>query len=974
MKYFVKYLIASILATMVVTNAQVRQKVPSNKLLTPSDISHRSAETTLSKFDTSSVIKVLDYILFNFDSGPQGWVATTGPGAVTDWKLSNSFTKLGGPFSGSSWVTERPDKPSTYTEGAYASSQGYSSNYPGPNLLTSPVFDLSAAPYSDLYISFYHNLRTEPLWDRSWMQYSTDGITWHHLGVLNDPNGLNWYQEALYQNALFQYPDYWPPYVFPYKDELNVTFPLAGWSTNNDGRTPSDWVYTQKHICDPAIARSPHIQFRFIAYSDAATAPDPGGWAFDNFGMFCLPQAFPEGWISGIVFHDVNGNGVKDIGEQSVDSVKMKLYRYESLLATTTTSDGGQYNFGLTYINIPAYYEVMCEYQGYSFSVPQGVSGVARIFHPCDYSTKIQNFGFYVGSVNGVNFDDLNDNGIRDPGEPGLAGWTIELHKDSVNGELVNSAITGEDGSYTMLAPPYPNYVLKENTPDGTRRTYPLDPGTHSFAIGGNSGSETAILTGKDFGNFVKAIISLEVRQDRDGNGVRDSSDYAALPPGTPDLYFDVFKNGNYICTDTLKYHIPLIVRSNLEYGTYSFKRTSSVPPGWLQTNLYDSITFTVNRGSIRDTASFLYFRPIIVSGTTFNDLNTNGIKDNGESGMSGWTISLSGNGGGTTVTDTNGNYYFSGGGPGVHTISAGSQTGWVKTKPSAGNYTFSAITADQGGNISDADFGIYFGINLPLSQGWNLVSLPSIATDNRSSILFPSSNYSQPFCYLTSGGGYAGCDTMFNRIGYWLKSNSQQIKLITGYPIESDTVDVVTGWNLIGSISWPIPVNSIMSEPLEMAVSQFFGYDGQYLSTDTLFPGKGYWVKVNQSGALLFSSTIPMQTKSIRVVSVSELPPPPPSEEHSNQLVPTQFVLGNNYPNPFNPLTNIAFALPRDCYVTLKVYDVLGREVALLMQDNKSAGEYTVTWDAEKLPSGMYFYQLSAGDFLSTKKMVLMK
>jgi hypothetical protein len=89
---------------------------------------------------------------------------------------------------------------------------------------------------------------------------------------------------------------------------------------------------------------------------------------------------------------------------------------------------------------------------------------------------------------------------------------------------------------------------------------------------------------------------------------------------------------------------------------------------------------------------------------------------------------------------------------------------------------------------------------------------------------------------------------------------------------------------------------------------------------------------------------------------------------------IPTEYVLSQNYPNPFNPSTIISFSLPSKAFVSLKVFDLLGREVAMLMSQEKSAGTYNVTFDARKLPSGVYFYRLIAGDFTQVKKMLLVK
>ena len=89
---------------------------------------------------------------------------------------------------------------------------------------------------------------------------------------------------------------------------------------------------------------------------------------------------------------------------------------------------------------------------------------------------------------------------------------------------------------------------------------------------------------------------------------------------------------------------------------------------------------------------------------------------------------------------------------------------------------------------------------------------------------------------------------------------------------------------------------------------------------------------------------------------------------------VPTQFTLSQNYPNPFNPLTNVDFQLRIGGYVTLKVFDLLGREVATLVNELKNAGRYTARWDASRLSSGVYFYTISAGAYRETKRMILMK
>ena len=94
---------------------------------------------------------------------------------------------------------------------------------------------------------------------------------------------------------------------------------------------------------------------------------------------------------------------------------------------------------------------------------------------------------------------------------------------------------------------------------------------------------------------------------------------------------------------------------------------------------------------------------------------------------------------------------------------------------------------------------------------------------------------------------------------------------------------------------------------------------------------------------------------------------------QHSNEII-TDYTLEQNFPNPFNPTTIIKYQIPALSFVTVKVYDVLGNEVATLVNEEKQVGSYEVNFEGTGLPSGIYFYRLQAGSFVETKKMVLMK
>lgn len=100
-----------------------------------------------------------------------------------------------------------------------------------------------------------------------------------------------------------------------------------------------------------------------------------------------------------------------------------------------------------------------------------------------------------------------------------------------------------------------------------------------------------------------------------------------------------------------------------------------------------------------------------------------------------------------------------------------------------------------------------------------------------------------------------------------------------------------------------------------------------------------------------------------------------PTDVDNSNSLdIPIEFSLGQNYPNPFNPSTKISWQSPVSSRQILKVYDILGNEVAILVDEYREAGRYEVEFDASKLSSGMYLYKLQAGSYSEIRKMVLIK
>ncbi|MBA4311632.1 MAG: hypothetical protein C0417_03275 [Chlorobiaceae bacterium] len=265
------------------------------------------------------------------------------------------------------------------------------------------------------------------------------------------------------------------------------------------------------------------------------------------------------------------------------------------------------------------------------------------------------------------------------------------------------------------------------------------------------------------------------------------------------------------------------------------------------------------------------------------------------------------------------------------------------------------------------------FTVGIPVDQpAWKMVSIPYIHEDMSRQFLFPSS-VTPAYAFRDI---YIANNTLQTGVGYWIKfPNSNFTSPLSGGSIESFSIPVKEGWNMIGSISSPVLATSITSTPSGMMTSEFFGYSGIYESITTITPGSGYWVKVNEDGFLHLSISSQQNSNArIRITPGNETPPPPPDGSTSSQIVPTKFLLSQNYPNPFNPVTNFQFSI-ENCQLTiLKVFDLLGREVATLVNEVKQSGAYTVSWDASNFPSSVYYYRLQSGNHIETKKLILMK
>ncbi|MBI4547845.1 MAG: T9SS type A sorting domain-containing protein [Ignavibacteriae bacterium] len=631
------------------------------------------------------------YTDFNTPAAAAGWVGTG------DWVLSSTFTKLTGPLDGSSWVTEGAD-PESYSEVQ-------------ANQLLSPYFDLTQVAGETLYVSFYHSIELEPSWDRSIFQYTLDtGRTWRTLGTLNDPNGINWYDESVYQNAAgnpdcFCFQDNCPvPEGLHFGTLPDVVYPA--WASNGgpcevsatDFSTgPYGYIYVQYKIpVALGIAGNPFARFRYMTWADFGSE---AGWAFDNFNLTVNPTNF-TGSICGVKFDDNDGDGEQGLGEDGIDGLGLNLFYFGVHVDSTTTANGGQFCFNNL---VPGEYDVL----------PAKDAGIATSgethFSHNGVDNVVVALGNYTGGISGVKFQDTDNDSVKDGGEPGLSGWTIEVHQDSCTGALVTSAVTGAGGAYSIPLLPG-TYCVKEVVQAGWKQNVPSG-GSYTITVSGKSESETAVYTGKDFGNWQKGTIRVEKFVDLNGNGIKEVGDVTALPSGV-NATFTVKKNGNAFATVTVGNGGSSTTLSNLDAGTYTVEETG-VPTGWVQTFGLGVHSRVIDQSGEKDTATYMNFKLMSISGSKFDDLDGDGVKDQGEPGLAGEQINLSGPVNTSTTTDSAGNYSFANlpGGAVDYTVTTKKDEGVTVTLGANGYVVVRFGTVGPGNNITGRNFGNFTNI-----------------------------------------------------------------------------------------------------------------------------------------------------------------------------------------------------------------------------------------------------------------------
>ncbi len=249
------------------------------------------------------------------------------------------------------------------------------------------------------------------------------------------------------------------------------------------------------------------------------------------------------------------------------------------------------------------------------------------------------------------------------------------------------------------------------------------------------------------------------------------------------------------------------------------------------------------------------------------------------------------------------------------------------------------------------------------------------------------SPRFSTPHIFRTTNGGSSWTDitgSLPNRFPMDLEvdpQSSQTVYLAFGGFEASHlfkSTDIGTTWADITGTLPDVPTTAIAVDPLNSNIVYVGNDIGVYISTD----GGANWASFSDGlpeAVIVADLKVSPSNRVLRLATHSNgvfdrKLFEPTVGVFSNATVVHQFRLEQNYPNPFNPTTKINFTVPRSQFVVLKVYDVLGREVATLVNEQKAPGTFTVTWNASGFPSGIYLYTLATPGVSETRKMLLIK
>lgn len=437
--------------------------------------------------------------------------------------------------------------------------------------------------------------------------------------------------------------------------------------------------------------------------------------------------------VSGVKFEDRNGNGLRDSGEPGLTGIEIRAEGDSGArLRGLTGADGAFQVCGLSHQE---------EFR-ITEAIPFGFQQTAPLDRRLSQRLIAQDLGFFVdlcddnfsgldfgnqlipNAIGGIKFEDLNANGVRDPGEPGLAGFTISLSPPSSGAPPLQTAVTDESGHFLFTNVTPGSFVLSETQRAGFSLTVPaLNSIPVTLASGGSS-------IANEFGNFrgiLTGTITGTKFLDTNANGVRDAGE-----PGLAGVTITRTSSIN----DPAGANLSVVTDAqgnfsfaNVPFGNFTLNET--VPAGFAQTAPPGpgTISAPINFASRTSAGNLFGNRALTgtIGGVKFNDVNGNGVRDAGEPGLSGVTIRLT-NAAGTVTTATSdaaGAFSFTGLAAGTYTLGEVVPNGFTQTAPAApGTYTVTLSGAQTAPNFLFGNRAIVAGSDTASITGRKILDL----------------------------------------------------------------------------------------------------------------------------------------------------------------------------------------------------------------------------------------------------------
>ncbi|MBN1999876.1 T9SS type A sorting domain-containing protein [candidate division KSB1 bacterium] len=271
---------------------------------------------------------------------------------------------------------------------------------------------------------------------------------------------------------------------------------------------------------------------------------------------------------------------------------------------------------------------------------------------------------------------------------------------------------------------------------------------------------------------------------------------------------------------------------------------------------------------------------------------------------------------------------------------------------------------------------------------GWTMLSVPVLPFYTDKFTIFGAVSPGPALEFLPQTQNYKPVTDLECGKGYWFRIDKPGMVSIQGEPLYRQKEQVSGGWQMIGSVYHPIYFADPQDTPDHNVANQLLGWDftaQTYMLTDLLIPGGSYWIFAGGPGELVLDGSVTTLSSGMSKILNADIlslnPPKPPTMDQlkSVPITTESFQLRQNYPNPFNPQTTIEFSLYRAVNVSVKVYNIRGELVRSLQDQFHPAGSVRLLWDGcndngSRVPSGVYYVKVTAGDYGMTIKAVLTK